>query len=201
MQNEFMIPEETLLSYGATYRKVPKGELIFLEGNCASFYYQLVEGRVRWANINEDGREFIQVMIDAGECFGELPLFDGQPYAASAIADEDCILLRLHKSHFLQILKSSHEIHFKFSRLLVSRLRFKFLTLRELAYHNPEQRISTMLNYYKRQKGIEAQPCKLHLTRQQLADMTGLRVETVIRTIRNLHERGYLTIERGKVFY
>ncbi|MCG7859309.1 hypothetical protein MD537_20195 [Flavihumibacter sediminis] len=31
--------------------------------------------------------------------------------------------------------------------------------------------------------------------------MTGLRVETVIRTIRTLHERGRLTIQRGKVFY
>ncbi|HEY8399433.1 MAG TPA: Crp/Fnr family transcriptional regulator, partial [Flavihumibacter sp.] len=146
MQHDCMIPEDTLLSYGATYRKVLKGELIFMEGSCASFYYQLVEGRVRWVNINEDGREFIQVMIDAGECFGELPLFDDLPYAASAIADEDCVLLRLHKSHFHQILKSSYEINFNFSKLLVSRLRFKFLTLRELAYNNPEQRISTMLN-------------------------------------------------------
>lgn len=196
-----MIPEETLLSYGATYKMVNKGDLIFMEGAHACFYYQLVEGRVRWVNINEDGREFIQVMIEAGECFGELPLFDELPYAASAVADEECMLIRLHKSNFHQMIKSNFDIHFNFSRLLVSRLRFKFLTLRELAYNNPEQRISTMLNYYKRLKGIEQTPCKLHLTRQQLADMTGLRVETVIRTIRTLHERGRLTIQRGKVFY
>jgi CRP-like cAMP-binding protein len=196
-----IVPEETLLSYGATYKKVSKGDLVFMEGVAACFYYQLVEGRIRWVNINEDGREFIQVMIEPGECFGELPLFDEQPYAATAIADEDCVLLRLHKSSFNQMIRSNFEIHFSFSRLLVSRLRFKFLTLRELAYNNPEQRISTMLNYYKRMRGIEQKPCKLHLTRQQLADMTGLRVETVIRTIRTLHERGRLTIQRGKVFY
>lgn len=195
------ISEETLLSYGATYKRVNKGDLIFMEGGTACFYYQLVEGRVRWVNINEDGREFIQVMIEPGESFGELPLFDDLPYAATAIADEDCIVLRLHKTNFHQLLRSNYDIQFNFSRLLVSRLRFKFLTLRELAYNNPEQRISTMLNYYKRMRGIEQKPCKLHLTRQQLADMTGLRVETVIRTIRTLHERGRLTIQRGKVFY
>ncbi|KYP14533.1 MAG: CarD family transcriptional regulator [Flavihumibacter sp. CACIAM 22H1] len=196
-----MIPEETLLSYGATYKKVDKGDPVFLEGAAAFFYYQLIEGRIRWVNINEDGREFIQVMIEPGECFGELPLFDDLPYAATAIADEDCVLLRLHKSNFHQMIRTNFDIHFKFSNLLVTRLRFKFLTLRELAYNNPEQRISTMLNYYKRMRGIEQKPCKLHLTRQQLADMTGLRVETVIRTIRTLHERGRLTIQRGKVFY
>lgn len=196
-----IVPEETLLSYGATYKKVSKGDLVFMEGAAACFYYQVVEGRIRWVNINEDGREFIQVMIEPGECFGELPLFDELPYAATAIADEDCVLLRLHKSNFHQMIRSNFDIHFSFSRLLVSRLRFKFLTLRELAYNNPEKRISTMLNYYKRMRGIEQKPCKLHLTRQQLADMTGLRVETVIRTIRTLQERGRLTIQRGKVFY
>jgi hypothetical protein len=30
--------------------------------------------------------------------------------------------------------------------------------------------------------------------------MTGLRVETVIRSIRELHEKGKLKIEKGKVF-
>jgi CRP-like cAMP-binding protein len=39
------------------------------------------------------------------------------------------------------------------------------------------------------------------LTRQQIADFTGLRVETVIRVIRILHEKKLLAIQKGKVFY
>jgi hypothetical protein len=31
--------------------------------------------------------------------------------------------------------------------------------------------------------------------------MTGLRVETVIRAIRQMHDSGKLLIERGKVYY
>jgi hypothetical protein len=34
-----------------------------------------------------------------------------------------------------------------------------------------------------------------------MADLTGLRVETVIRVIRNLHMSGKLTIKHGKIFY
>ena len=41
---------------------------------------------------------------------------------------------------------------------------------------------------------------QLKLTRQQIANMTGLRVETVIRAMRQMHEKGELTIERGKVY-
>ena len=57
------VEEDILLSWGAAYKKVNKGDIIFMEGGQACFYYQLVKGRVRWVNINEDGREFIQVMI------------------------------------------------------------------------------------------------------------------------------------------
>ncbi|HMU73775.1 MAG TPA: helix-turn-helix domain-containing protein, partial [Ferruginibacter sp.] len=92
-------------------------------------------------------------------------------------------------------------IHFAFSKLLTERLRFKFLMLKELATHNPESSISTLLSYFKEHKKNICTKCnRLKLTRQQIADMTGLRVETVIRTMRNMHSMGLLRIDKGKVY-
>lgn len=196
-----MIDIDLLLAWGAAYKKVSAGEMIFREGGNCSFYYQLVSGKVRWVNINDEGREFIQTIIEPGECFGELPLFDDEPYAASAIADEDSVIIRLHKITFLQLIKENPEIHFAFSKLLTERLRFKFLMLKELATHNPESSISTLLSYFKEHKKNICTKCnRLKLTRQQIADMTGLRVETVIRTMRNMHSMGLLRIDKGKVY-
>ncbi|HNA00253.1 MAG TPA: Crp/Fnr family transcriptional regulator [Ferruginibacter sp.] len=196
-----MIDIDLLLAWGAAYKKVSAGEMIFREGGNCSFYYQLVSGKVRWVNINDEGREFIQTIIEPGECFGELPLFDDEPYAASAIADEDSVIIRLHKITFLQLIKENPEIHFAFSKLLTQRLRFKFLVLKELATHNPESSISTLLSYFKEHKKNICTKCnRLKLTRQQIADMTGLRVETVIRTMRNMHSMGLLRIDKGKVY-
>lgn len=196
-----MIDIDLLLTWGATYKQVQRDEIIFHEGGCGNFYYQVVSGRVRWVSINEESREFIQFMIDKGESFGELPLFDDAPYAATAIADEDCVLMRLHKSNFLQLLKDNPEIHFAFTRLLSERMRFKFLTIREMAYYNPEHRVSTLLGYFKKNNKHTCPKCKqIRLTRQQIADMTGLRVETVIRAMRHLHDKGALLIEKGKVY-
>jgi len=196
-----MIDIDTLLTWGAAYKKVNAGEIIFMEGNESHFYYQLVSGRVRWININEDGREFLQGIVNAGECFGELPLFDDEPFAATAIADIDCMILRLHKSTFLQLIKENPEIHFAFSRLITERLRFKFFLLKEMACHDPEQSISTLLSYFKQTKKNICPDCnKVNLTRQQIADMTGMRVETVIRAIRSLQEKGQLVINKGKVY-
>ncbi len=192
---------DTLLAWGAAYKKVAAGEFIFQEGTESSFYYQLVSGKVRWVNINNEGKEFIQIIIEPDECFGELPLFDGEPFAASAIADEDSVIIRLHQSVFHQLLKENPDLHFEFTKLLTQRLRFKFLILKELANHNPEGSISTLLNYFKQtQKNICTKCNRLKLTRQQIADMTGLRVETVIRTMKSMQLKGDLQITKGKVY-
>ncbi len=196
-----MIDIDTLLAWGAAYKKVSAGEIIFHEGAQSSFYYQLVSGKVRWVNINDEGKEFIQTIIEPGECFGEFPLFDDEPFAASALADEDSVIIRLHHSSFHQLLKENPDLHFKFTRLLTQRLRFKFLILKELAKHNPENSISTLLNYFKQHRKNICTKCnKLNLTRQQIADMTGLRVETVIRTMKSMQQRGELQITKGKVY-
>lgn len=197
-----IIDINTLLAWGAVYKKVRSGEVIFSEGAECTYYNQLVSGTVRWINIDEEGREYIQTIIEPGECFGELPLFDDGVYAASAIADDDVVLIRLRKNTFLQLIKENYDIHFEFTKLLAKRVRFKFLILKSIAYHAPEIRIAALLSYLKKENKNFCSKCnQLKLTRQQVADMTGLRVETVIRTMRHMHDKGDLVIEKGKVFY
>ena len=40
----------------------------------------------------------------------------------------------------------------------------------------------------------------VEITRQQIADLTGLRVETVIRAIKSLEKKGEVTIKDRKVY-
>lgn len=152
-------------------------------------------------NCNEEGKEFIQGMFEAGESFGEPPLFDGGIYPASAEADEASVVIRLRKENFLQMLKENFDIHFGFTQTLARRLRFKSLISKEISSYGPMHRVSTLLQEYKKSRGIpDDELLKIELTRQQIADMTGLRVETVIRSIRELERNGHLKIERGKVY-
>jgi CRP/FNR family cyclic AMP-dependent transcriptional regulator len=196
-----MISIDTLLAWGATYKSVRRNETIFREDAEGRFYYQLVSGSVRWVNINEEGKEFIQEMVVPGESFGELPLFDESTYAASAIANTDSVIIRLHKLTFLNLLKEYPEIHFAFTTLMTGRLRFKFLLLKELSCFGPEHRISTLLTHLKGSTKKDDQTKYLvQLTRQEIANMTGLRVETVIRSIRHLQDKGALVIDKGKVY-
>lgn len=192
---------DLLLAWGATYKKITPGEIIFTEGNHCSFYHQLVNGSVKWMNVDEAGKEFIQTIVEPGESFGILPLFDDEPYAATAIAEKESLVLRLHKPVFLDLLRDSPELHFKFTRLLAEQVRFKLLLLKTISCQNPHICIATLLDYLKKHKKNICPDCsQLNLTRQQIAGMTGLRVETVIRTMRHMHDAGELLITKGKVF-
>lgn len=196
-----IIDPDLLLAWGATFHNLEKGQVLFCEDDPAHFYYQVVEGRIKMCNCNEEGKEFIQGMFEAGESFGEPPLFDGGIYPASAEADEASVVIRLRKENFLQLLKENFDIHFGFTQTLARRLRFKSLISKEISSYGPMHRVSTLLQEYKKSRGIaDNELLKIELTRQQIADMTGLRVETVIRSIRELERNGHLKIERGKVY-
>jgi CRP-like cAMP-binding protein len=196
-----MIDLDLLLAWGGTYKKYNAGEFVFNEGANCTCYNQLVEGQVKWVNYNDEGKEFIQTLIEPGECFGEIPLFDDEPYVASAVALEESMVIKLPRNLFLQLVKENSDISFKFCQLLANRLRYKFMLLKTNAFENPENRITALLTYYKKKKCLQTSDAfKVNLTRQQIANMTGLRVETVIRTIRHLNEIGSLDIVNGKVF-
>lgn len=196
-----MIPVDLLLENGATYRKAEPGELIFNEGSIPTYYYQLVSGRVRWSNLLDDGREVLHKIVEPGDVFGEMPFFDEGMYAASAIADVACTLLRLRADRFKQMLTDYPAIHFDFSKSMASNLRFKFMLTDIVSRNCPEDMITNLIQYLNQERKLICQDCnRLMLTRQQLANMTGLRVETIIRAIKNMERNERVNIVKGKVF-
>jgi CRP-like cAMP-binding protein len=196
-----MIPLELLKKYGGIETHLHKDEILFFEKQTPLNYYQIVTGGIKMVNYSKDGQEFIQGIFTDGESFGEPPLFGGFDYPSDAIATVDSTLIRLRKDAFLQLLRDHFEIHLKFSEIFSKRLKYKSMVLREISSYEPEHRILTLLNYFKEKAGMpKHQPYLVPYTRQQIADMTGLRVETVIRAVGKLKEDGKLSVIRHKIY-
>lgn len=197
-----MIDTKLLLAKGATYRKLQANETLFSEGEECHYYYQIVKGEVRWVNFNTEGNEYLQTVVNEGSSIGELPLFDGEPYVSTAIANKPSQVLRLPKEIFHELLKEQPDIHFRFSKLITQRLRFKFFLIKELANNDSEKVIMALLSFLNKRGEHICRECHLiKLNRRQLAQMTGLRVETVIRVMRNLNEKGIIQIKNRKAYY
>ena len=74
------------------------------------------------------------------------------------------------------------------------------MIMSEISVHTPEHQLISLLKYLKKDSKHSTGKYEVLLTRQQLADLTGLRVETVIRTIKNLAVKKKLEIIYRKIF-
>jgi len=195
-----MIDEKILVQYGAVELKIKKGAFLFHEKERAASYFQVKTGKMKMFNLNAEGKLFTQGMFDAGESFGEPPLFTDSNYPACTVAEEDTCLYKLAKTKFFKLLKENPEIHLGITRMMATRLLYKSMLLKEMSSFKPEHRILSLIDYLKKEEGIPAdQKYEVSLTRQHIADLTGLRVETVIRSVKTLEKEGSLDIRGHKI--
>lgn len=197
-----MIVIDLLEKYGALKKSFDKNEIIFEEGNLPTHYYQIISGEIKMSNYNDDGREFIQGIFYKEQSFGEPPLFLNQNYPANAIAVDDSEILLLPKNNFMKLLEENPAISLKIIENLAQRLYYKSVMAAEMSTQEPEHRILKLIdtgiayfNFKKDENGY-----LINFTRQQIGDLTGLRVETVIRAIKALEKKGVLKIINRKVY-
>lgn len=196
-----MIDVDTLAAWGGTTKIYEKNEIIFHEGDVARCYYQIIEGSVKMFNTNAEGREFIQGIFNSGDSFGEPPLFIDETFPASSKVIKQATVMKVSKENFFKILEASPALQKKFLILMARRAYNKAITLREIINHSPEDKVKAFLDSFKTKNGLDKQKVKIPFTRQEIANFTGLRVETVIRTLLKMNEQGIVEIINRKLHY
>jgi CRP/FNR family transcriptional regulator, cyclic AMP receptor protein len=195
-----LLTTELLMRYGAEALTFDKGTMLFSQGDEAEYFWQVARGNVKMSQFSRQGREFVQGYFTAGQTFGEPAFLAKVPYPASAYTVEHSIVWRVGRDSMTKLLKEHFEIQMWLLETLSNRLIYKSLMLAEVAIEEAEHRLKMLIKYLAREHDPE-HDYTVTLTRQQLADMTGLRVETVIRTIKNLELQGYLAIRNRRIVW
>lgn len=185
--------------YNVQLKHYAKEQAIFNELDTPKYYYQIKSGNVKMYNLTEDGKEFVQGFFENGNSFGEPPLFGDFKYPAAATSLTDSAIYVLPKKDFLELLKQHPEVHLSITQLLCKRMVYKAKIMKEVSIHPPEHRILTLLNHFKSASKTNESTYEVSLTRQQISDLTGLRVETVIRAVKRLEKIGKLSIVDRKI--
>lgn len=197
---KMMIDIDILFAWGGVTKCYQKGEVIFYEEDMPRFYHQILSGQVRMYHINEEGREFSQGTFGIGQSFGEPPIFVGKPYPAMAQAMVDTVTIRLGRETFLKIVEEYPAIKTAFLQLMAERVYHKAVKASSLVNNPPEVRILGFLQQLKHGKPPDGRAL-VPYTRQEIANATGLRVETVIRTLRKMAEAGQVEIRNRKLYF
>lgn len=202
-----MIEEELLYQFGTELRDFNKNSIIFYEGQSPLYYFQIKEGSVKLNNYKDDGKEFIQNIFNPKQSFGESLLFLERPYPMNAISLRDSKIFQLPRPKFHELLQTHPDVSYRLNKSLSQRLYYKYLMLLNLSSSDPQMRLLGLMDYLKsfkidnQEHELEEKFYEIPLTRQQLANLTGLCVETVIRTVKKMASDNRLVIEGRKIYY
>jgi len=199
-----MIPEAILKRYGAKIVKLKKDDVLFEFGEGATHFFIVHSGKIKMVNYTDEGREFVQGYFVAENSFGEPPFFNHMPYPASAVAVIDSEVWKCPYNQFMKLLRDNFELHLEITQVLSGRLIYKSIMLLEIAVEEAEHRLMTLIEYlrHSEKKTKSNELFKVPFTRKQLADMTGLRVETVIRSIKSMEQKKLLLLDsEGKILW
>jgi CRP/FNR family transcriptional regulator len=189
--NEAELAELSRLAIERSFRP---DEFVFWEGDAPDYFYVVVEGRIKIAKYSSSGKEFIIAFFGPSEMFGEVAVFEGKPYPASAQAVADTKVLVIKKDDFLSFLATRPQVALEIINVLGGRLRDAQSRLKDLAGERVEQRIAMTLLMLSSKLGLT-----LPFTRQEIANMAGTTTETAIRVTSQLKERGIIRSVRGKI--
>jgi CRP/FNR family cyclic AMP-dependent transcriptional regulator len=92
--------ELQLLAARTVRRHFQTGELLFSGGEPCHGLHIIARGKVRIFKTSLGGREQVLAVNTPGESVAELPVFDGGPYPASAVAIEDTEIAFISRRDF-----------------------------------------------------------------------------------------------------
>ncbi|WP_426473774.1 Crp/Fnr family transcriptional regulator [Chryseobacterium balustinum] len=197
-----LVDTHLLKSYGGITETFSSSDIIFEEGETPKYYFQIISGSVKLNHLDEDAKELIQSILHKGQSVCELLLFIDESYPVNAVAISECTIIKIPKPKFLLLLDEHHQSATDVRKFISERLYHKFIMMQNNASKHSHVRIKGILIYFKSFSDDQTPySYEVPLTRQQLASITGLRIETVIRAVKKMESEKFLKIENRKIYF
>ena len=103
------LPEDQIVAIIniAVEKKINKGEIIFSEGDEGEGFFVIAEGRVKVFKLSTEGKEQILHIFGPGQPFGEVPVFSGQRFPASAQAIDKTQVLFFPRASIVNLISAN----------------------------------------------------------------------------------------------
>lgn len=176
------------LSGLARPQRCSRNQVIFREGDEAADLYVIRSGRVAIAKQSPDGRESLVALMEAGDLFGEMALFDEEPRSAQARALEASEVLAVPFAPIRVMFRERPELLWEVVALLARRLRTTDAALADSVFLDVTGRTAKRLL----ELAGDADDFSLPITQEELAGLVGASRERVNKAISAFVRLGWL---------
>ncbi len=190
------------VAQAATLHTVKRGGFLFHQGEPATSFFVLLDGKARLSQIAEDGRQVIFHYFGPGEAMGVVVVLANAAYPVSAEAISDSIALGWDRQTAFELMEQYPRMAINGMELVAGRFWELQNRYRELATERVEQRLARavlrLAAHMNGQAGGDGSPT-LALSRQDLAEMTGTTLFTVSRICSDWEQHGILSTGREQI--
>jgi CRP/FNR family transcriptional regulator len=190
------LPENQLkeIEQIAVNKRFNKGELIFSEGDDGIGFFLVASGLIKIFKVSSEGKEQILHIFGPGEPFGEVPVFSGQQFPASAEAITETRLLFFLRTAFVNLLSSHPSLALNMLAVLSLRLRQFTVQIENLSLKEVPGRLAAYLIYVADEQGGE-DSISLNISKGQLASLLGTIPETLSRIFTRMSNQNLIEVK------
>ena len=192
---------QRLLAYARVESHRARRE-IYLKGDEGRGLLVVLRGSVRLGIQASDGRQLVVGVVEAGDIFGELEIFDGGDRATTASAITDCEVLVVDRRDFIPLLRENPDVALRVMAVLAGRMRRLLEQAEDALFLHRRTRLAKKLLQMVREQGQPTEggiSLPMQLRQRELGNLLGLSRESINKQLSSWHRAGVIRRERGGV--
>jgi CRP-like cAMP-binding protein len=194
------------ITEGKRVLNLPKGEMIFAQGDRADAIYFIESGRVKISVVSSGGKEGVLGLLGPHNFFGEGSLVGQILRLHSVTVVEDVSLFQVEKRAMLRALRDQQDLAEKFTAVLLSRTMDLQEDLCDQLFNDSEKRLARVLIKISGMDDLNPSDARIaSMSHETLAEMVGTtrsRVTHFMNKFRKMgliEYKGHLTVQTERL--
>lgn len=198
---DILTPAEKLaISDQVDLVRYKKNEVIYNAGDHPEDIMMLVVGKVRIYKEGIGQRQQIIRLLKPFDFFGFRAIITGDDHSSSASALEACVVYKLNRDAFLQLLRTNNSFCYHVMLMIAEHLGSSEQQTVNLTQKHIRGRLAESLLTLKDNYGLEDDSTiALYMSREDLANMSNMTTSNAIRTLSQFAAEGVISLDGRKI--
>lgn len=184
------------ISEHVSIKKYKRNQVIIQEGGENEHFYIIKKGEVKVYRKNKFNQDVVLALLQEGDFFGELSIFDENTASANVVTIQPSELLCIHDRQLLRMMKTIPRIANHMFYYMTQRIRSCDENIENLNCPNSFDRVGSVLVRLAEKTGYRKK-CSVIINKipfqNNIASLAGTSRETVSRAFTQFEENAYIT--------
>lgn len=184
-------------------RSFAKGSMIYMPADAGESVFLLTSGRIKLYHITPEGKQTLLALVEPGELFGELAVFEAGGREEFAETMLKSTLIKIPRSAIQELMEQHPQVAVGVTKLMGFRRRRIERRLKSLLFRSNRERLIHLLLELAEQYGtssVDGIRLGIKLSHQELASIIGSTRETVTVVLGELQHEGSISIVKRQIY-